>query len=250
MTHCHHTNTVFSPYPRLIFLSGAPPESAGPGEAPNMGQVSEEAAEALREQIAAAAASAARQRKDEKKAKKRDQGLGNILLNFIRNGQQDDPLVLLLTRLLKLETPIVMILAMLSIKFTEILPLLSDHLEEEEAAGSPLPFSMNDMALTTMTNANLPAISDWAQLMLNCASYYPKKTLQALVRHHGVEHAALQLSAMLLEDFFKLRNQETNFENTKEFCDLILKAILKRIHKMADEQGLLDRPKSREEDED
>jgi hypothetical protein len=237
---------------RLIYLAG--PEVDGGGELAGEGGggVSEEAAEALREEIRDAAAQAKAQKKDEKKQKKRDNHLGQILSDFIRGGKANDPLVILITRLLALETPVTVVLCILSLQFTDIIPLLSDHLSgEEEHMPKDLPVTPADVTSLVPFGQNVSlALSEWTNNIFIHASFHPMKTINALAHHQGVEHAAVQLSALIIQEYFKSSGQEMEFSKVKEFSEFIWRGILKKVHKLADERGLLVEPGSNEEEDD
>jgi hypothetical protein len=229
-------------------------ETAGPGEdlAEGGGGVSEEAAEALREEIRDATAAAKKQKKDEKKQKKRDSHLAQILSDFIRNGKANDPLVILITRLLALETPVTVILAILSLTFTNIIPLLSDHLAGEEAnMPKELPVTPEDVTSIVPFGQNISlALSEWTNNIFTHASFHPIKTINALAHHQGVEHSAVQLSALIIQEYFKSNQQDMEFSKVKEFSEFIWRGVLKKVHKLANERGLLAQPKGKGEEDD
>ncbi|MGE3279093.1 MAG: hypothetical protein AB7J40_04905 [Candidatus Altimarinota bacterium] len=234
---------------RFIFFAGdgGGPESFAPsesGQGPT--QVSEAAAERAAEERRQAAAAAKQQRKEEKKIKRRDNKLADIIKFFIQ-GHKDDRLAILLSRLLHRNTPADILLAVLSLNFKDVVPVLEDFLEEErevvpDAGASDAQLEASTTALVQYGQEMAQSLSQWTRRIFTHASFHPMKSIIALAHHHGVDHHMIQLTAYMIQDYFKEIGQEVEFERIREFSELFWRDTLKRLHHLAGERGLLPDP--------
>ncbi|GEM_PF-6714012 len=223
------------------------PENFKPQEGGESGvKVSEAAVEAAAEERRAAIAAAKRQRREERKVKKRDTKLASILEFFIHGMGRDDKLAILLVRLLQRDTPVSVLLAVLSLQFAEINEVLENYLEEEQdmmpdEAPSYLPNEKN-LALIPYGKELSEALSVWMKRVFVHASFHPLKVVRALAQFHGVDHNMVQLCSLVIQRFFEESKQTIEFDRIQEFSEVFLRDLLKRLHKLSDERGLLPKP--------
>lgn len=231
---------------RLIFF--ADPESLQPQETGEAGAgVSEEAAEAAAEERRQAAAAAKRSKKEERKAKKRDNKLASILEFFIHGVGRDDAMAILVTRLLQRNTPGSLLLAVLSLNYPEVNEVLENYLEEErDVLPDDAPEFQPDatpMALMEYGKELSEALALWTKHIFVHASFHPMKTILSLAHLHGVDHNMIQLSSLMIQQYFKETvEQEIDIGRIQEFSELFWKNTLKRLHQMAGDRGLLPDP--------
>ncbi len=242
----HHSELLLSK--RFVYFANgdSAPENYKPEERGGGVKVSEQAAEAAAEERRQSIAAAKRQRGEEKKVKKRDTKLASILEFFIHGMGRDDKLAIILARLLQRNTPVSVLLAVLSLQYVEINEVLENYLEEErdvmpEDAPAYLPNEKN-LALIPYGKELSEALSVWMKRVFVHASFHPMKTIQALAHFHGVDHNIVQLCTIVIERFFKESKQAVEFERIQEFSEVFLRDLLKRLHKLSDERGLLPKP--------
>jgi hypothetical protein len=233
---------------RLVFFAdGGAPESFKPeesGQGPT--QVSEAAAERAAEERRQTAAATKQQRKEEKKLKRRDNKLADIIKFFIQ-GQKDDRLAILLSRLLHRNCPADILLAVLSLNFKDVTAVLEDFLDEErdvvpDAGPTEEQLQASSTALVQYGQEMAQSLSEWTRRIFTHASFHPMKSIVALAHHHGVDHNMTQLTTFMIQDYFKEVGQEIEFERIKDFSELFWRDTLKRLHHLADKRGLLPDP--------
>lgn len=243
---------------RFIYFADGVPENFTPEEGGEGQQgVSEAAAERAAEERRQTAAAAKQQRKEERKLKRRDNKLADIIKFFIQ-GHKDDRLAILLSRLLHRNTPADILLAVLSLNFKDVITVLEDYLEDErdvvpDAGASEAQLEASTTALVQYGQEMAQSLSEWTRRIFTHASFHPMKSIIALAHHHGVDHHMIQLTAYMIQDYFKDVGQEVEFERIKEFSELFWRDTLKRLHHLADERGLLPDPSKdplRNEDDD
>jgi hypothetical protein len=259
-TNCHsefiNQNLSFSFLPhRFVFEGGgAPAEGFVPEGAEGGGGVSEAASEAVAEELRKAAAAQKKDSKREKKARKRDGSLAQLIEQFIHAGGDQDAIVLLIARLLKRNTPIAVVIAILSINYPEFQSILADHIKEEHIPKLDEDFDHSVNALVPLGQDLTQALDSWADLIYTHASFYPLKTITALADHAGVNSSCLQLSGFMIQEFLQSKGkQDIEFENIKKLSDTLWRSILKKVHKLCEEQELLEAPEDEsksDEDED
>lgn len=231
---------------RFIFLAEEGPTEKI-GEQEGVGGVSEEAAERAREESRQTAKASKKQKKEERKARKRDHRLADIIRGFIQGAQKDDKIALLISRLFQRNTPASILLAVMSLNYPDVLEDLENYLEEErdimpDDAPSKMHIDENSKALIEYGKELALALSEWTRRIFTHASFHPMKSILALAHHHGVDHNMTQLTAFMIQQYFKSSGQDIEFERIKQFSELFWRDALKRLHMMADERGLLPDP--------
>ncbi len=231
---------------------GGPAENyAGPEvEGATSEGVSEAAREKLQEELRKAASDAKKAKRDEGRARVRDDRLVKIIMQFLYHAKKRK-LALLITRLLGKNVPVTFILSVLSLNFPEITEILSEQLSHEKIEEEDLLLSKEGggKELTVFTDKMMKRVDEWGNEIFKNASVSPLKHLRTLATHDGVDLTAIQLTAFVLRDFL-LDNkvEEINFEDIQSFSEFILKGVLKKLHELAEGQGVLTAPK--EEDKD
>lgn len=242
-------NNSFLPHRFVFFSDGAAPENFRPDEAgEGGGGVSEAAAEAAAEERRQAAAAAQKSKKEERKIKRRDHKLAAILEFFIHGMGRDDKIAILLTRLLQRNTPVSVLLSVLVLNYPEVKDVLDNYLEEErdvmpDDAPEFTPSPPDTTALIQYGKELSEALALWTKGIVIHASFHPMKTILALAQLYGVDHNMVQLSSLMIQQYFKENaQQDIEIDRIREFSELFWKDCLKKLHHMADERGLLPDP--------
>ncbi len=245
---------------RFLYMSEeGPSESAGPDE--GVGGVSEEAAEAAAEDRKRTAQAAKTQRKQEKKMKKRDGKLADTIREYIRGSRQDDYMALLISRLLQRNTPSSIILAVMSLNDEGAIEVLENYLDSERDV---LPDEVPDSQLSGAAEQSqamveygrelAQSLSVWTRRIFLHCSFHPMKSILALAHHHGVDKNMIELSSAMMQRYFQSVGQNIEFDKIRQFSEFFWRDALKRLHKLADDRGLLPEPSqdpmSDDDDED
>jgi hypothetical protein len=230
-------------------MGGGGAEHYGPAEdVAEGGGVSEAAREQLAEEIRKAAAQQKRDIKDEKRAKKKDNKLADLIRSFIQT--DDDRMSLLISRLIQKNVPVTFVLGILSLTFEEIIPILEKQLSFEEKTSKDLILSKESNLPSLFKDDTMKAIDEWGNRLFQDASVNPMKHLRTLAVEGGVDLTAIQLTSFIIQDFLKKNGVEKDFAEIQGFSDFLLKGILKKLHELADEQGILPVPGEEKDDED
>ncbi|MDP3976341.1 MAG: hypothetical protein Q8P95_05510 [bacterium] len=229
---------------RFLYFGGETnPEGQSPDEGSGGGvKVSEAAAEAAAEDRRQARQAVKKQRGEEKKVKKREYKLAGIIEQFLRGKSRDDKLALLISRLVERNVPVSIVLAVLSLNYQEAIADLEDYLDEEAGILSDEEMdavSAESREIVQFGREMSQALSEWTKRIFTHASFRPMKAVLTLAHHHGVDHGMVQLTALMIQHYFQGIGQEVEFERMKEFSELFWKDALKRLHKLADQRGLL-----------
>ncbi len=245
---------------RFLFMSEeGPSESAGPDE--GVGGVSEEAAEAAAEDRKRTAQAAKTQRKQEKKMKKRDGKLADTIREYIRGTRQDDHMALLISRLLQRNTPSSIILAVMSLNDEGAIEVLENYLDtEKDVLPDEIPEDQvsgaaeESQALVEYGRELTQSLSAWTRRIFLHSSFHPMKSILALAHHHGVDKNMIELTTNMIQQYFQSVGQDIQFDKIRQFSEFFWRDALKRLHKLADDRGLLPEPSqdpmSDDDDED
>lgn len=237
---------------RFVFFDGGagggPSENFNPEAGGEAGAaVSEAAAERAAEERRQSAAAAKQQRREEKKVKKRDYKLAAIIEDFINGPQRDDHIALLLSRLLQRNTPVSILLAVLSINYHDVIEELENYLEEErDVMPDVTPLEQqadaSSTALVAYGKEMAETLSVWTRRLFTHASFHPMKSILALAHHHGVDHHMIELTTLMIQRFFEKSGQEIEFSRIREFSEMFWRDTLRRLHQLANDRGLLPNP--------
>ena len=205
--------------------SGAPSESWAPGE--ESSGVSEAAREQAAQRFAASQQAAAQQQKDEKKAKKRDDSIAQVILQFLTDTQKTH-LATLIARLVARDCPTTFILAILSLINDRCATAVDEYLREKDIA-MPAPQDIDRSvvpsggSLTEEANALLATWIMRMDLAMRADEDIVLKTL--IVDDHNIDGTILQLTTFVLQDFLQSHDKNAAFENLQTLAASILQSI-------------------------
>jgi len=186
--------------------------------------------ERFKERMAAASAQLKAIQAGEQKQKKKEDELIKILLKFIQSGQKRD-ILLLVTRLLEQNVPASFIVSVLLINNANI---------QQELGVKLLPPGQIDNIKQTLPDRYMPnqtiplkvkiAIDAWVQEMLKYASEKAARLLETALNADGTIKLPLsQLAILCLQDFLNEHNIQADYPDLKDFMQLMLEGIFKKI---------------------
>ena len=92
-------------------------------------------------------------------------------------------------------------------------------------------------------------IDEWGNRLFQNASVSPVKHLRTLAQATGVEISAIQLTSFMIQEFLEKNDVKKDFTEIQGFSNFLLQGILKKLHDLADEQGILPPPEMDEEED-
>ncbi len=199
-------------------------ESFAPGE--DGGGVSEAAREQAAQRFAASQQAAAQQQKDEKKAKKRDDGVAQMIVQFLSDLQRTH-LATLIARLIARDCPSTFVLAILSLINDGCKAAVEDYLREKQIdpASTAVDHALipTDGALTDIANEQLAA---WIVRMDLTLQTDQDNVLKALiVDDQNIDGTVLQLTSFVLQEFLKTHGKEVPFEQLQQLAAGVLQTL-------------------------
>lgn len=204
------------------------PESYAPDEGGEgvTGNVSEGISEQAKEQFAAAQAAMQQIRKEEKKAKKRDDGVAQMILQFL-NDTQRTHLASLIARLVAINCPSPFILAILSLINDGCKTVVTDYLTEKQitidASNSKNTEIMTSTGLDTDNNVQL---MEWIMRMETVLATDPDTILDTLiVEDNNIDGTILQLTTFVLQTFLEENKKSASFENLQKLSIGVLQSL-------------------------
>jgi len=189
--------------------------------------------ERFKERMAAAAAQLKALQKQEQKQKKKEDELVKILLKFIQTGTKRD-IMLLVSRLLEQNVPAAFIVSLLLISNEDIQKELgvkllpSGAVEEEKQHALTLPDHY-------LKGEILPlkikiAIDAWAHDIIDRSQEYAHRVLETVLDRDGlVKLVVIQLGVFCLRDFLEEQGVAIDYPILKNFVQLMLEGILKKV---------------------
>jgi len=204
------------------------PESYSPDEGGEggTGKVSEGISEQAKEQFAAAQAAMQQIRKEEKKAKKRDDGVAQMILQFL-NDTQRTHLATLIARLVAINCPSPFILAILSLISEGCRTVVADYLKEKQIAIDASTSNNTDiMSSTGLDAAHNVALTEWIMRMETVLSTDPDTILDTLiVENNNIDGTVLQLTTFVLQTFLTDQQKNASFENLQTLSIGVLQGL-------------------------
>lgn len=199
-------------------------ESFAPGE--ESSGVSEVAREQAAQRFAASQQAAAQQQKDEKKAKKRDDGVAQVILQFLNDAQKTN-LATLIARLVARDCPSPFILAVLSLINDKCAETVEEYLKERniDVSGSSIDQSIipTNTALTVEANEHM---ARWMMRMDVTLQMTPDAILNALiVDDQNIDGTILQLTSFVLQTFLEEHGRNPEFEQIQQLSAGILQSL-------------------------
>jgi hypothetical protein len=179
--------------------------------------------------------------------KRRDNRLADIIKFFIHGASRDDRMVMLLTKLLQHNTPVSILLAVVSLNYPDIIQILEDYLDEErELIPDQTPMEEETRgssgALVEYGKELAESLGQWSRRVFINASFHPMKAIMSLARFHGVDPHMIELTVLMIDRYFKASEQDIARDRIEQFSELFWKDTLKRLHRLAGERGLLPEP--------
>lgn len=201
------------------------PENFGPDESGTMGNVSEEVSEQAREQFAQAQAAIQQVRREEKKAKKKDDGVAQMILQFLTDTQKTH-LATLIARLVANDCPSPFILAILSLINDNCKTVVEEYLSERA-------FTIDETQAreTSMIPSGLPTdanetLIEWIMRMETVLATNPETILRTLlVDEQNIDGTVLQLTTFVFRQFLDEHNKAAPFENVQQLSIGVLQSI-------------------------
>ncbi len=221
------------------------PESFSPDEGGEggTGNVSEGISEQAREQFAAAQAAMQQIRKEEKKAKKRDDGVAQMILQFL-NDTQRTHLATLIARLVAINCPSPFILAILSLISDGCKTVVSDYLTEKQIAIDASQSQDTQKAMTSgLDMHDNVELMEWIMRMETVLSTDHENILNTLiVDESNIDGTVLQLTTFVLQSFLAEHQKTATFESLQQLSIGVLQGLFTpymqaRMERMLAEQA-------------
>lgn len=206
----------------------AGPENIGPSEGGEgaMGNVSEGVSEQAREQFAQAQAAIQQVRKEEKKARKRDDGVAQMILQFLTDTQRTH-LATLIARLVAINCPSPFILAVLSLINEGCKAVVADYLKEKHVAiDESVAHDQNLISATGLQPEDSAMLVEWIMRMETVLSTDSDNILNALiVDDSNIDGTVLQLTTFVLQTFLAEHGKNAEFESLQQLSISVLQSL-------------------------
>lgn len=192
---------------------GAPDEGAGG---------SEQASEQAQERFAASQAAAKQAAKDERKAKKRDDGVARMILQFLTDNQRTH-LATLISRLVSRDCPSIFLLAILSLINPDCRQVVLDYLKER----ADQPEEVQDLSVAPGTEiaGGDPEFVPWIDRIQQVLRYEHHPVLKALmIDAQNIDGTVLQLTSFVIQEFLQGQGKEAAFERIQNLTVSILQS--------------------------
>ncbi len=209
-------------------LGSGPGENISPDEGGGGG--GEALSEEAKARFAGAAAAGQQVRKEEKKAKRRDDGVAQMIIQFLTDTQRQH-LATLISRLVGLNCPSPFLLAVLSLINKDCAHVVEEYLSERGTTGDVKDLVLPNTKLDADTAA---ALEKWILRMELTLSLNPEETLKALVVEEGnVDGTVLQLTTFVLEAFLKEHGKNPVFPDLQRVTIGILQSVFESYMHLA-----------------
>lgn len=211
-------------------------ESSAPSE--DGGNAAEGLSEQAKAKFAASQAAAQQIKKEEKKAKKKDDGVAQVILQFLTDDQRTH-LATLIARLVAINCPSPFILSILSLINDDCRKVVEEYLKEqgsEEADESTLPA----VGGTDLANDN-KAFAMWIVRMQQVLASDSHKIIHALLVEDGnIDGTVLQVTAFVLQDYLEESGKKPAFDEVQALSINILQSVFTKFM----EHGHLEEPQA------
>jgi hypothetical protein len=198
--------------------------------------------EKFKERMKRAAAQLKAIQAGEQKQKKTEDELVRLLLKFIQTGNKRD-LMLLVSRLLEENIPASFIVSLLLISNREMQQELGlKMLPSGPAHDYPEDSDMETLPDRYLQGSVLPlkikiAIDTWLNEIFKRASDVPHRILKTVLTPDGtIKLPVTQLATFSLRDFLEEEGVETKYESLKNFMDMMLEGIIKKLQEQIADQ--------------
>lgn len=210
-------------------------ESAAPSE--DGGNAAEGLSEQAKAKFAASQAAAQQIQKEEKKAKKKDDGVAQVILQFLTDDQRTH-LATLIARLVARDCPSPFILAILSLINDDCRKVVDEYLKEqgaEEIDEATLPAIAPGNDLSTDNQA----FALWIVRMQRVLASDSQKIIAALLVEDGnIDGTVLQVTTFVLQDYLEESGKKPQFDELQQLSINILQSVFTKFM----EHGHLEEP--------
>lgn len=208
----------------------------------------ETAREQSSQSFAGSQQAAQQQRHEEKKSKKRDDGVAQVIMQFLTDTQKTH-LAVLISRLVARDCPSIFVLAVLSLINDRCAETVEEYLKEREIdlAGSTIDRSMipTGTALTIEANERM---ARWLMRMEVTLQTNPDEILNALiVDESNIDGTILQLTSFVLQTFLEEHGKKPEFEQLQQLAAGVLQSLFTPHMHARMERRLNEKPESEEE---
>jgi len=197
-------------------------ESSAPSE--DGGNAAEGISEQAKAKFAAGQAAAQQIKKEEKKAKKKDDGVAQVILQFLTDTQKAH-LATLISRLVATDCPSPFILAILSLINKECLSITEEYLREQGAAeidmsSLPVPQSQG------LTDEYNQALAAWnVRRSQDPGSNIAVIIKSLLVEDGNIDGTVLQVTTFVMQEFLEAHGKKPDFEEMQKLSIGILQSV-------------------------
>lgn len=196
------------------------PESFTPGE--GGAAASEQLSEEARQRFAASAAAQQQAQKDEKKAKRRDDGVAQMILQFLTDSQRTH-LATLISRLVARDCPSIFLLSILSLINDDCRKVVDTYLSEKLGEEQATALQRASAELATAGN---PELVPWIERMQQILYLEHDHILPALVVEEGnIDGTVLQLTSFVLQEQLNTQGKDAPFDKLQVLTAGILQAL-------------------------
>lgn len=221
-------------------------ESGAPSEGNVTGN--EALSEEKRQAFAGATQAIQQIRKEEKQAKKRDDGVASVILQFLTDEQRTH-LATLISRMVALNCPSHFILAILSLMNEQCQTAVDDYLKAR----------VPDLSTTTLVDPALfPAgqldasadamVAQWIARLDAILSFDAQNILNAIIiEERNIDGTVLQLTTFVLEEFFQKMGKAVAFEKLQPVAIGVLQSVLASHMQAHIERRIAEAPVKEEE---
>ncbi len=213
-------------------------DEGGEGPAP-----SEQVSDRAREQFAASQAAAKQAQRDEQKARKRDDGVAQVILQFLTDAQKTH-YALLIARLVGRDCPSTFLLALLSLINEQCRTAVEEYLREQDGDLAVPATNVTDLqhssALSVEANDTL---ARWIVRVEHVMAHDEQTILRTLiVDDQNIDGTILQLTTFILQDFLAQQGKIANFEQVQTLVAGILQTLFRPAMQSWRERRLAEQP--------
>jgi hypothetical protein len=192
------------------------------------GGTSESISEAAKQRFAGAQQALQQIRKEEKKARKRDDGVAHVILQFLTDEQRTH-LATLISRLVAINCPSHFILAILSLINPQCAEVVMEYVRElsPEAADAALAADTSVIPSTQLDAMANKAMADWIGRIDGVLVIDAPSILRAIVvEENNIDGTVLQLTTFVLQEFLEGQGKSPPFEKLQPVSVGILQSVL------------------------
>jgi hypothetical protein len=212
------------------------------------GGASEAISEAAKQRFAGAQQALQQIRKEEKKARKRDDNVAHVILQFLTDEQRTH-LATLIARLVAINCPSHFILAILSLINQPCAEAVMEYLRELNPDAAEAAASMDTSVIpSTQLDATAnKAMADWIGRIDGVLMIDAPNVLRAIViEENNIDGTVLQLTTFVLQEFLEGQGKSPPFEKLQPVAVGILQSVLGPHMQAHMERRIAEAPKEEE----